>query len=139
MLHRASRPSASLGYELDILDELGKPTLAVAGRLRQPGRQQLYIATTCARRRFLASQAIQIYNGQCLGAGAVVIHADPGRFCGWVDAVVIVKCHLKDDDAEEVEVLEIPSGCVRRTRPPSENENGPFSNNRHGPATPPIA
>ena len=26
---------------------------------------------------------------------------------------VMVKCHLKDDDAEEVEVLEMPSGCVR--------------------------
>jgi len=26
---------------------------------------------------------------------------------------VMVKCHLKDDDAEEVEILELPSGCVR--------------------------
>ena len=28
-------------------------------------------------------------------------------------AQVIVKCHLRDDDAEEVEVLELPSSCVR--------------------------
>lgn len=26
---------------------------------------------------------------------------------------VLVKCHLRYDDAEEMEILEVPSGCVR--------------------------
>jgi len=111
----AEPKSATLGYELDIVDDFGKPLLAVAGRLR---------------RRFMASQGIQIYQGP---------------FCGWVDATVtedvlenadevpgqflldtekkeisealspevVVKCSLLNSDAEEAEVLELPSGCVR--------------------------
>lgn len=112
----ASPPaSATLGYELDVLDEFGKPSLAVAGRLR---------------RRFLASQPIQVYNGQFCGWVDAVVQEDalenadeiPGRYMNDTEKVeiskalspeVMVKCHLKDDDAEEVEILELPSGCVR--------------------------
>eukprot|EP00435_Cladocopium_sp_Y103_P030715 s100_g7.t1 len=79
----ASPPaSATLGYELDVLDEFGKPSLAVAGRLR---------------RRFLASQPIQVYNGQ---------------FCGWVDAVV-----LEDalENADEIPGRKSPKLCHQRS------------------------
>eukprot|EP00913_Durusdinium_trenchii_P021904 g20582.t1 len=127
-----------LGYELDVLDEKSVPAVAVAGRLR---------------RRFVASQAAQIYQGAFLGWVDAVILEDQGisqsavmRQGNWIlwnglqdaeeiaDAIpgqrlqengetadvsealcpeVLVKCHLRYDDAEEMEILEVPSGCVR--------------------------
>lgn len=105
-----------LGYELDVLDEKSVPAVAVAGRLR---------------RRFVASQAAQIYQGAFLGWVDAVILEDAeeiadaipgqrlqenGETADVSEALcpeVLVKCHLRYDDAEEMEILEVPSGCVR--------------------------
>ncbi|CAK8991077.1 unnamed protein product [Durusdinium trenchii] len=85
----------------------------------------------CCRRRFVASQAAQIYQGAFLGWVDAVILEDAeeiadaipgqrlqenGETADVSEALcpeVLVKCHLRYDDAEEMEILEVPSGCVR--------------------------